>query len=340
MEKKESDGNHSVKISVIVPVYNAENTIEKSLSNLLHQTMLEKRENGIKILPEIEILLINDCSTDNSLAILNKIQNDYPNLVKVIDLPENHGPGGARNYGLDVARGEYIGFMDGDDSVDITMYEKLYAAVRTEKVTYDVADCAIWIGKGQMNFLYTHPDTWGILDDEKRAKLLAVRGYTVTRIFRRELLEQYHIRFREHEIMEDQDFLSEVIARANSVTGVMEVLYDYKDMPDSASKKNFDFMFYEDVVHTIMAIYDKLTVIPSYKAFAEGAEFAYMDLLWKAADQIDRYVKEQMISQELAQEMYSGLHQIREQVVKGKIRENRFAGEYMQEHMVERIMQL
>ncbi len=52
MEKKESDGNHSVKISVIVPVYNAENTIEKSLSNLLHQTMLEKRENGIKILPD------------------------------------------------------------------------------------------------------------------------------------------------------------------------------------------------------------------------------------------------------------------------------------------------
>jgi len=131
-----------------------------------------------------------------------------------------------------------------------------------------------------------------------------------------------------------------VIARANAVTGVMEVLYDYKDMPDSASKKNFDFMFYEDVVHTIMAIYDRLTVIPSYEAFAEGAEFAYMDLLWKAADQIDRYVKEQMISPELAQEMYSGLHQIREQVVKGKIRENRFAGEYMQEHMIERIMQL
>ena len=121
MEKKESDGNHSVKISVIVPVYNAENTIEKSLSNLLHQTMLEKRENGIKILPEIEILLINDCSTDNSLAILNKIQNDYPNLVKVLDLPENHGPGGARNYGLDAASGEYIGFMDCDDTLNMDM---------------------------------------------------------------------------------------------------------------------------------------------------------------------------------------------------------------------------
>ena len=60
MEKKESDVSHSVKISVIVPVYNAEKTIEKSLSNLLHQTMLEKRENDLKILPEIEVLLIND----------------------------------------------------------------------------------------------------------------------------------------------------------------------------------------------------------------------------------------------------------------------------------------
>lgn len=340
MREKESNENYPVKISVIVPVYNSEKSLANSLGNLLHQTILKKKENISGSSLPMEILLINDCSTDSSLTILQKIQKEHPQLVRVIDLKENHGPGGARNYGLDVARGEYIGFMDCDDIIDITMYEKLYAAVRTENIIYDVADCGIWIGKGQMNFLYTHPDTWGILDDAKRAKLLAVRGYTVTRIFRRKLLEQYHIRFREHEIMEDQDFLSEVIARANSVTGVMEVLYDYKDMPDSASKKDFDFMFYEDVVHTIRAIYGKLTKIPSYRFFAEGPEFAYMDLLWKAADQIDRYVKDQVISAELAGEMYNGLHQIREQVISGCIRENRFAREYMQDYMVERIMEL
>ena len=340
MSEKKPNVNYPVKISVIVPVYNAEKTLDDSLCNLLHQTILKKKGNISESSFPLEILLINDCSTDNSLAILQKIQKENPELVRVIDLKENHGPGGARNYGLDAASGEYIGFMDCDDTIDVTMYEKLYTAARTDNFIYDVADCAIWIGKGKMNFLYTHPDTWGTLDDSKRGKLLAVRGYTVTRIFRKELLEQYHIRFREHEIMEDQDFLSEVIARANSVTGVKEVLYDYKDMPDSASKKDFDFMFYEDVIHTIRAIYDKLTVIPSYKAFAEGAEFAYMDLLWKAADQIDRYVKDQMISTELAQEMYSGLQQVRGQVIRGNIRENRFAKEYMQGYMVERIMQL
>lgn len=340
MREKESNEKYPVKVSVIVPVYNAEKSLNNSLNNLLHQTILGQDEKNAKSSCPIEVLLVNDCSTDNSPLMLHKIQKEYPQLVRVIDLKENHGPGGARNFGLDIARGEYIGFMDCDDTIDITMYEKLYAAAKTRDILYDVADCAIWIGKGKMNFLYTHPDTWGILDDEKRAKLLAVRGYTVTRIFRRELLEQYHIRFREHEIMEDQDFLSVVIARAKSVTGVMEVLYDYRDTPDSASKKNFDYMFYDDVLHTIMAIYDKLNVIPSYKGYAEGAEFAYIDLLWKAADQIDRYVKKQMITPELAQEMYSGLHQVREQVISGNIMENRFVKEYMQGEMVERIMQL
>ncbi len=133
---------------------------------------------------------------------------------------------------------------------------------------------------------------------------------------------------------------------AKGIAGDMQMVCDLVDNNlhvekiATLAKKNFDFMFYEDVVHTIMAIYDRLTVIPSYEAFAEGAEFAYMDLLWKAADQIDRYVKDQMISTELAQEMYSGLQQVRGQVIRGNIRENRFAKEYMQGYMVERIMQL
>ena len=103
------------KVSIIVPVYNVEKYLEECLDSLVNQT-----------LKEIEIICINDFSPDNSLEILHRYKNNYPDLMKIIDLKQNVGPGYARNHGLDMAQGEYIVFVDPDDYIDITMCEKLY----------------------------------------------------------------------------------------------------------------------------------------------------------------------------------------------------------------------
>ena len=104
------------KVSVIIPVYNTENFLPRCLESVCNQT-----------LSDIEIICINDCSTDNSLEVLKK----YP--VKIIDLPENKGAAYARNRGIEAATGEYIGFVDSDDFVDLDFYEKLYTkAIETE----------------------------------------------------------------------------------------------------------------------------------------------------------------------------------------------------------------
>ncbi len=110
-------------ISVIMPVYNSENYLEKTLSSLTGQT-----------LEDIEIICINDGSTDSSAEILNKF-SDKDNRIKVFD--QNHaGAGGARNTGLSMASGEYVVFLDSDDFFDRTLLEKIVAKGR--KIQADV----------------------------------------------------------------------------------------------------------------------------------------------------------------------------------------------------------
>ena len=103
-----------VKISVIMPVYNGEKYLEKTCLNLSKQT-----------LTDIELICVNDGSTDNSLNILEKLADKY-DFIKIIN-QENQGSGVARNNGIENAIGEYIAFLDADDIyVDVDALEKMY----------------------------------------------------------------------------------------------------------------------------------------------------------------------------------------------------------------------
>ncbi len=103
-----------MKISVIVPVYNVENYLEKCLNSLVSQT-----------LEEIEILVINDGSTDDSQKIIDVFQNKFPEKIKAF-IKENGGLSDARNFGIDRATGEFLAFVDSDDYVSATMMEEMY----------------------------------------------------------------------------------------------------------------------------------------------------------------------------------------------------------------------
>ena len=104
-----------IKVSVIVPVYNVENYLKDCLDSIINQT-----------LKDIEIVCVNDGSTDSSLAILQEYaRNDK--RIKVID-SQNKGSSAARNIGIDIAQGDYIGFVDSDDWIDLNYYETLYKA--------------------------------------------------------------------------------------------------------------------------------------------------------------------------------------------------------------------
>ena len=116
------------KISVIVPVYNVEKYLRKCLDTIISQTF-----------SDIEIICVNDGSTDNSRKILEEYKNkDY--RIVIVD-KKNGGLSSARNAGMKVARGEFISFIDSDDWIDETMLEKLYNSMTTLKT--DITICAV-----------------------------------------------------------------------------------------------------------------------------------------------------------------------------------------------------
>ena len=116
-----------IKVSVIIPVYNTEDYLRECIESLVNQT-----------LREIEILIVNDGSTDSSLEIMKEFKNKYPNIIKIFD-KVNGGQASARNYALPFAQGEYLGFVDSDDWVDSTMYEEMYE--KAEKEDADIVIC-------------------------------------------------------------------------------------------------------------------------------------------------------------------------------------------------------
>ena len=110
-----------MKISVIVPVYNVENYLEKCLYSLVNQT-----------LQEIEILVINDGSKDNSQKIIEFFQSKFPQKIKTF-AKENGGLSDARNFGIDRATGEFLAFVDSDDYVSENMFLEMYdLAIKNE----------------------------------------------------------------------------------------------------------------------------------------------------------------------------------------------------------------
>jgi len=102
------------KISIIIPVYNTSEYLNRCLDSAVNQTI-----------DDLEIICINDCSTDNSIEILRQYEQKYKNVI-VLDLPVNKGVANARNVGIEKASGEYIGFIDSDDYVDLEYFKSLY----------------------------------------------------------------------------------------------------------------------------------------------------------------------------------------------------------------------
>lgn len=104
-------------ISVIIPCYNVEAYIDRCMESLVQQTI------GVE---KLELILVNDASTDGTLDKLQKWESQYPDSVKVITYDTNIRQGGARNVGLNYATADYIGYVDSDDWVERDMYETLY----------------------------------------------------------------------------------------------------------------------------------------------------------------------------------------------------------------------
>lgn len=211
-----------MKLSIIVPVYNmvAGEKLEFCLNSLINQTI-----------SDYEIIAVNDASTDDSLIVLNWYKNHYPEKFKVIDLPENRKQGGAKNAGLEIAMGEFIGFVDSDDWIKPNMYEKLIKKALESNA--DVVGCDYCITYEQSYEMGEHvsnskDNQVGVLDDEKRKSLILDPGSLVTKIYKREIFEREpQLRFPEHIFYEDNAIVTRLFSRVKHFEYIKESLYYY-----------------------------------------------------------------------------------------------------------------
>lgn len=253
------------KVSIIIPAYNCEKTLIQCLGNVVNQT-----------LKDIEVILVNDASTDSTWDIILECEAQFPEIIMAINLETNRGAGGARNVGLMYATGEYIGFVDSDDIIATDMYEKLYnEAVRGN---YDMVDSGYYNEEKDLAIVHTSDELTGELDNVKRSELIVSGGYLWSRIFRRELLITSGIQLRENVILEDCEYLMYMFAKAQRVGNVKEILYKYRYFENSLSKSFNVIKYYDNATAAMDAIYNTMSSLPHYCELKEAVEYAIFTL--------------------------------------------------------------
>lgn len=254
------------KVSVIVPAYNSHNTLPRCLDSLVNQT-----------LEDIEIIVINDASSDDTWDIMLNYESRYPEKLIVMDGGVNRGSGGARNQGFDMASGEYIGLVDSDDYIAPRMYELLYE--KAKETDADIVDTGFYSEAMDKAIVYTSDDLTGELDADKRKKLIVTGGYLVTKIFKNELWNNPPIRMREHvRCLEDTEILIYMYLKAKKVSNVKEVMYRYCDVAQSATKTMDLKTYYDSIYGAIGAIYEVCHNIDTYEECREIIEYAITNL--------------------------------------------------------------
>ena len=272
------------KVSIIVPVYNVEKYLERCVNSLRNQT-----------LKDIEIILVDDSSTDSSLKICNQLATD-DSPIKVIH-KINEGAGLARNAALDIANGEYIGFVDSDDFVESDMFETLY----NKAVQYDsdlvmsgvlFVDGNMFSEKGECTRKTyfdkdTHFDTKKSLEKLRMGIVGAPPedaddsryGMSIWKnLFKLEIIKKNNINFQsERDIYsEDALFMIDYISYIKKATGISDAFYNYCRNGESISKS-----YKKDRFEKSLAFVNE--VEKRFKKDIKAEEYRiYTDRFWQA----------------------------------------------------------
>lgn len=184
-------------LSIIVPVYNMnhDDNLTFCLDSLINQTI-----------KNYEIIAVNDASTDDSLGVLIDYELKYPGKFKTVTYSENKRQGGAKNEGLKVASGDWIGFIDSDDWITPDFYEKLIK--KAEETGADIVGCDLNIVNSHTfevgNIVKCNEESQsGILDTDKKRDLFRLPGSMVVKIYKHSVIKENNLTFPEHIFYED-----------------------------------------------------------------------------------------------------------------------------------------
>jgi len=242
------------KVSIIVPVYNVENYIEKCLESLVKQT-----------LEDIEIIIVNDGSTDNSIKVINNYIKKYPQKIIYLE-KKNGGLSDARNYGIPYAKGKYIAFLDSDDYVEKNIYQKMYELA--EKENSDFVEC---------DFYWEYPnkikEDIGIIYNGKHEMIQNIRVIAWNKLIKREIIEKNEILFPKGYRYEDVEFTYKLIPYINNISFLKEPLVHYIQREHSISNlQNERTKEIFDVLQHVIDYYKEKDI---YEEYNEDLEYIY-----------------------------------------------------------------
>ncbi len=219
-----------IKVSIIVPVYNVELYLRECLDSIINQT-----------LKDIEIICVDDCSTDNSYIILDEYSKK-DSRIKLLKHNVNKGLGPARNTGINVAQGEYIGFIDSDDYISLDYFENLYNTAK--KYNSDIVS-TLNIKLYEMHnnkikhFYYSfkkkeYASTWNLYDIENPFSYNAIAPYAWNKIYRRDFLLSHELFFMNIKFgCEDANFTIKYMAHKPSISFNNKSIIYYRQRSNS-----------------------------------------------------------------------------------------------------------
>ena len=233
-------------VSIVIPVFNVEKYIGKCLDSLISQT-----------LHNIEIICVNDCSTDKSLDILR----DYEakdNRIVVIDLPRNIKQGGARNAGIKKARAPFLGFVDSDDWVSLDMYENLYTLAVTHDAEMVCGDYFQYYSEQDIRLRINCKPEWFSLPEHERNK---------------------HFIEGECRIYEDNAIVTALYLSARKIVKDTHPYYYYRCNNISTTRSINNYRFF-DRLKTSKMFLDNMRRLGIYEIYPEEVEFRFTELFY------------------------------------------------------------
>ena len=255
------------RISVVVPVYNVEQYLEKCVNSIINQTY-----------KNLEIILVDDGATDNSGEMCDELAK-LDDRISVYH-KENGGLSDARNYGVERATGEYIGFVDSDDYIDAEMYEKLYEAIKKEDA--DVAECNLKIIYPNRVELFTEQNYYNVCTKreylEEYLTIKKVFGSVWTKLIKSDIAKK--LVFSQGKLYEDTYYAYDLINVANSFVLIDSPLYNYLMRENSITNSKFNPRIF-DLVEIVEKFHN--TVYENYPELEEAADcrkmYAYFSVL-------------------------------------------------------------
>ncbi len=208
-------------ISVIVPVYNVEDYLEKCVDSIINQTY-----------KNLEIILIDDGSTDSCPSFCDELKK-RDKRIKVVH-KSNGGLSSARNKGLDIAKGSLISFVDSDDYMEESMLEELKNNM--DKYSSDIAVCDFYTVIGSKKQTHSYKEKEFVLEEKQKFDYLDneygnLTVYAWNKLYKKSLFDE--IRYPDGKIFEDSHIICELLEKARRVSYVVKPLYNYIMRKDS-----------------------------------------------------------------------------------------------------------